>query len=202
MSQDEAPAQGDALGAVGEKTAPDTEPQVRHEPCGSAPSVELFERGVGGMEIARLRIQAVQDVADNDARWAQVQEEYDQREPTRPTHLLMVLGGFLFGDGLGREKRKQKWILTPLFCADLPIPHLPAAMASSCFAEDSFNGAVFERWDITFNDAVAGCRSCRRPLAGVLGAAVNNLKGAVAACRSRMCPPFLCRRESEDQEVG
>ena len=66
--------------------------------CGSlsAPSVELFERGIGvdsGMEIARLksnidsRIQATQDAADNDAHWAKVQEEDDERELMRSTPL-------------------------------------------------------------------------------------------------------------------
>ena len=71
-------------------------------------------------------------------------------------------------------------------CSSTNTLQLQAAMASSCFAEDSFNGAVSERcWhdvEITFNDVVDGCRSGRRPLAGVLGAAQNNLKGAVAAC--------------------
>ena len=62
----------------------------------SAPSVELFERGIGvksGVEIARLksivdpRFQAMQDAADTDAQWAQVQEEEDERELMRSTPL-------------------------------------------------------------------------------------------------------------------
>ena len=112
MSQDGAPAQG----VVGETTAPDPEKQVRidvadgKKRCGSAlpattnlagrplsaPSVELFESGIGvysGVEIARLksivdsRIQATQDAADTDAHWAQVQEMDDERELMRSTPL-------------------------------------------------------------------------------------------------------------------
>ena len=98
MSQDGAPAQGDALGVVVETTAQGAEPQVRldvadgNRRCGSAlpattnlagrplsaPTVELFERGIGvysGLELARLksiidsRVEALQDDADNDAHW-------------------------------------------------------------------------------------------------------------------------------------
>ena len=51
----------------------------------------------------------MQDDADNAAHWAQVQEEDDERELMRSTPLgLVVLGGFLFWDGLGREQREQK----------------------------------------------------------------------------------------------
>ena len=37
--------------------------------------------------IVDLRIQATQDAADNDAQWAQVQEEDDERELMRSTPL-------------------------------------------------------------------------------------------------------------------
>ena len=114
MSQDGALGPGDAPGAGVERHAPETATQVRLDVaegkrrCGSAlpattdlacrplsaPSVELFERGIAtynAMDIARLkgivdsRIEAMQDAANNAAHWAQVQEEDDERELMRST---------------------------------------------------------------------------------------------------------------------
>ena len=102
MSQDGAPAQRDALGVVGETTAPDPEPQVRLDVADgrrrsgsafpatnlagrplSAPSVALFERGIcvySKFEVARLK-----SIIDS-----------------------RVQDGFLFGHGLERENRKKR----------------------------------------------------------------------------------------------
>ena len=116
MSQDGAPAQGDALGVVVEKTAPDPEPQVRHDVadgkrrCGSAlpattnlpgPPLSAFRLSclsvvspcINETEIARLnsivdsRLEAMQDAADTAAHLAQVQEEDDEGELMRSTLL-------------------------------------------------------------------------------------------------------------------